>query len=116
MAEAILKAAAQGHTSYNELLAAATDQIQVIVSTNVPAPTTFTPFYEKLKNSKEWTVHTLPCTHIVQMELPDELTCSIAAGRSVSGSASIFAASAHHPSRRGSRSRVVVCHLSVDPR
>jgi hypothetical protein len=32
LAEAILKAAAQGHTSYNELLAAATDQIQVVVS------------------------------------------------------------------------------------
>ena len=32
MAEAILKAAAQGHTSYNELIAAATDQIQVILS------------------------------------------------------------------------------------
>jgi hypothetical protein len=32
LAEGILKAAAQGHTSYNELLAAATDQIQVIVS------------------------------------------------------------------------------------
>ena len=32
LGEAILKAAAQGHTSYNELLAAATDQIQVIVS------------------------------------------------------------------------------------
>jgi hypothetical protein len=41
---------------------------------NVPAPTTFTPFYEKLKNNKEWTVHMLPCTHIVQMDLPDELT------------------------------------------
>jgi hypothetical protein len=32
LAEAILKAAAQGHTSYNELLAAATDQIQVLAS------------------------------------------------------------------------------------
>ena len=32
LAEAILKAAAQGHTSYNELLVAANDQIQVIVS------------------------------------------------------------------------------------
>ena len=31
LAEAILKAAAQGHTSYNELLAAATDQIQVVL-------------------------------------------------------------------------------------
>jgi hypothetical protein len=30
LAEAILKAAAQGHTSYNELLGAASDQIQVI--------------------------------------------------------------------------------------
>lgn len=31
LAEAILKAAAQGHTSYNELLAAAGDQIQAVV-------------------------------------------------------------------------------------
>jgi hypothetical protein len=32
LAEAILKAAAQGQTSYNELLAAATDQIHVVAS------------------------------------------------------------------------------------
>jgi hypothetical protein len=32
LAEAILKAAAQGHTNYNELLAAATDRIQAILS------------------------------------------------------------------------------------
>ena len=32
LAEAILKAAAQGHTSYNELITAATDQIHVILS------------------------------------------------------------------------------------
>ena len=32
LAEAILKAAAHGHTTYNELIDAATDQIQVIVS------------------------------------------------------------------------------------
>jgi hypothetical protein len=32
LAEAILKAAAQGHTSYNELMSAATDQIQKILS------------------------------------------------------------------------------------
>jgi hypothetical protein len=31
LAECILKAAAQGHTSYNELLAAATDHIQAII-------------------------------------------------------------------------------------
>jgi hypothetical protein len=32
LAEAILKAAAQGHTSYTELMAAATDQIQAVLS------------------------------------------------------------------------------------
>jgi hypothetical protein len=32
LAECILKAAAQGHTSYNELVAAASDQIQVVLS------------------------------------------------------------------------------------
>jgi hypothetical protein len=32
LAECILKAAAQGHTSYNELLAAATDHIQTVMT------------------------------------------------------------------------------------
>jgi len=32
LAECILKAAAQGHTSYNELLAAATDHIQTVTT------------------------------------------------------------------------------------
>ena len=32
LAECILKAAAQGHTAYNELLAAATDNIQNIMT------------------------------------------------------------------------------------
>jgi len=32
LAECILKAAAQGHTSYNELIAAASDQIHVVLS------------------------------------------------------------------------------------
>lgn len=32
LAEVILKAAAQGHTSYNELLTAATNQIQAMLS------------------------------------------------------------------------------------
>ena len=32
LAECILKAAAQGHTSYNELIAAASDQAQAILS------------------------------------------------------------------------------------
>ncbi len=41
---------------------------------NVPAPTTFTQFYDKLKDDKAWSVHTLPCTHIVQIDMPEELT------------------------------------------
>lgn len=32
LAECIVKAAAQGHTGYNELIAAASDQIQVVLS------------------------------------------------------------------------------------
>jgi hypothetical protein len=32
LAECILKAAAQGHTSYNDLIVAASDQIQVVLS------------------------------------------------------------------------------------
>jgi len=30
--------------------------------------------YEKLKSKPGWTVHTLPCTHLVQIDMPDELT------------------------------------------
>lgn len=41
---------------------------------NVPAPTTFTQFYDKLKDDPAWTMHTLPCTHIVQIDMPKELT------------------------------------------
>jgi len=41
---------------------------------NVSAPTTFTPFYEKLKNDKGWVMYTLPCTHLVQIDMPNELT------------------------------------------
>jgi pimeloyl-ACP methyl ester carboxylesterase len=41
---------------------------------NDPAPTTFTQFHEKLKNKPGWVVHTLPCTHMAQMDMPNELT------------------------------------------
>jgi pimeloyl-ACP methyl ester carboxylesterase len=37
-------------------------------------PALFTQFYDKLKNDPDWTVHTLPCTHFIQLEMPDELT------------------------------------------
>ena len=37
-------------------------------------PPRFTQFYDKLKNDPAWTVHTLPCTHFIQLEMPDELT------------------------------------------
>jgi pimeloyl-ACP methyl ester carboxylesterase len=41
---------------------------------NDPAPTTFTQFYEKLKNRPGWVMHTLPCTHMAQNDMPNELT------------------------------------------
>jgi pimeloyl-ACP methyl ester carboxylesterase len=41
---------------------------------NVPAPTTFTQFYDKLKDDRDWTMYTLPCTHVVQIEMPKQLT------------------------------------------
>jgi len=34
----------------------------------------FTQFYDKLKNDPVWTVHTLSCSHFIQLEMPDELT------------------------------------------
>ena len=37
-------------------------------------PARFTQFYDKLKNDPGWTVHVLPCTHFIQLEMPDELT------------------------------------------
>ena len=57
-------------------LTSGTDRVKrkTYIYCNVPAPTVFTPFYEKLKNKKDWTVHTLSCTHFVQIDLPDELT------------------------------------------
>jgi len=37
-------------------------------------PARFTQFYDKVKNDPGWTVHTLPCTTFMQLEMPDELT------------------------------------------
>ena len=37
-------------------------------------PARFTQFYDRLKNDPGWTAHTLPCTHFIQLEMPDELT------------------------------------------
>jgi pimeloyl-ACP methyl ester carboxylesterase len=51
------------------------DQVKkkTYIYANVPAPTTFTQFYETLKDDKGWAVHTLPCTHLVQIDMPNEL-------------------------------------------
>jgi len=46
---------------------------------NDPEPRTFTPFYEKLKSLTGWTVHTRPCSHFVQMDMPEELTAMLRA-------------------------------------
>jgi len=37
-------------------------------------PARFTQFYDKVKDDPGWTVHTLPCTTFMQLEMPDELT------------------------------------------
>jgi hypothetical protein len=37
-------------------------------------PARFTQFYDKVKNDAGWSVHTLPCTAAMQLEMPDELT------------------------------------------
>src|ERR1700751_36339 len=37
-------------------------------------PARFTQFYDKVKNDPGWTVHTLPCTTFMQLEMPDGLT------------------------------------------
>ena len=37
-------------------------------------PARFTQFYDKVKNKPGWTVHTLPCTTFMQLEMPDDLT------------------------------------------
>jgi pimeloyl-ACP methyl ester carboxylesterase len=36
-------------------------------------PARHTQSYDKVKNNPGWTVHTLPCTHFIQLEMPDEL-------------------------------------------
>jgi pimeloyl-ACP methyl ester carboxylesterase len=41
---------------------------------NDPAPTAFTPFYERLKSKPGWNVGTLPCTHFAPLDMPNELT------------------------------------------
>jgi pimeloyl-ACP methyl ester carboxylesterase len=37
-------------------------------------PARFTRFYDKVRNDPGWTVHTLPCTTFMQLEMPDEVT------------------------------------------
>jgi len=37
-------------------------------------PARFSRFHDKLKNDAGWAIHTLPCTHFIQLEMPDELT------------------------------------------
>ena len=37
-------------------------------------PARFTRLYDELRNDPGWTVHTLPCTHFIPLEMPDELT------------------------------------------
>jgi pimeloyl-ACP methyl ester carboxylesterase len=41
---------------------------------NEPQPTTFTQFYEKLRAAPGWRTYTIPCTHLVQLDMPDEFS------------------------------------------
>jgi pimeloyl-ACP methyl ester carboxylesterase len=40
-------------------------------------PARFTQFYDRLKNDPVWTLHTLSCSHFIQLEMPDELTAIV---------------------------------------
>ncbi len=46
---------------------------RVYVYLNDPQPTTFTQFYEKYRNAPGWRSYTMPCTHLVHLDMPDEL-------------------------------------------
>jgi pimeloyl-ACP methyl ester carboxylesterase len=37
-------------------------------------PPLFQRFYDKVKDDRGWETHRLPCTHFIQLEMPDELT------------------------------------------
>jgi len=46
---------------------------RVYIYLNDPQPTTFTQFYEKYHAAPGWRSYTMPCTHLVQLDMPDEL-------------------------------------------
>ncbi len=46
---------------------------RVYIYLNEPQPTTFTQFYEKFRDAPGWRTYTMPCTHLVQLDMPDEL-------------------------------------------
>jgi len=47
---------------------------RVYIYLNEPHPTTFTQFYEKYRDAPGWHAYTMPCTHLVQLDMPEELT------------------------------------------
>jgi pimeloyl-ACP methyl ester carboxylesterase len=53
---------------------------KTFIYANDPQPTTFTQFYDKLKDRPDWAVHTLPCTHFAQLEMPEELAALLLQG------------------------------------
>ncbi len=46
---------------------------RIYIYLNEPQPTTFTQFYEKFRDAPGWRSYTMPCTHLVQLDMPDEL-------------------------------------------
>jgi len=57
-------------------IAGAVDRVRhrTYIYCNDPHPTTFTHFYDALRTRPEWTVRTLACGHIAQLDRPEELT------------------------------------------
>jgi len=47
---------------------------RIYIYANDPQPTSFTQFYDRLRDAPGWEMHTLPCTHLVQADMPEALT------------------------------------------
>jgi len=41
---------------------------------NVPEPSAFTPVYERIRREPGWTLRLLPCGHMAQLDMPEQLT------------------------------------------
>ena len=56
-------------------LTGAVDRVaeRIYIYLNEPQPTSFTQFYERYRDAPGWRSFTMPCTHLVQLDMPEEL-------------------------------------------